>query len=272
MADEISASDAELVLRIADGVAYATINRPAARNALATPIIHRLLTFLEQIKTDRSVRVLLLQASGKTFVAGGDVKLFAAGLEMSAEARADDMKARGARGGALCSALAELPQPVLVAARGPAVGIGVSLILAADLAIVSETSSLLLSHVTLGLNPDGAATYFLPRQIGLKRAAEVALLGDPIDAQAALAMGLVNWVAPDDELNLRAEQLARRLAAGPATAIAETKLLLQASHKHDVEGQVAAEAESMRRSALSKDYAEGLRALLERRAPRFGQA
>lgn len=273
MLDTRPGAEAEdLILEIRSGVAYATINRPAARNAVSTPLIHDLLAFLERVGADPSVRAVLLQATGKSFIAGGDLKLFAAGLEASPQARGEDMKERAARAGRLCVAIANLPQPVIVAARGPSVGVGVSIVCAADLVIASETAQFRLSHVTLGINPDGAATYFLPRQAGLKRANAIAMLGDAIPAGDALAMGLVNWVVPDAELEVRAEALARRLAAAPAKALVEIKTLLKRSFDSELTAQVDAEAESLRRCAETPDYAEGLRAVLEKRPPRFGKA
>lgn len=269
--DLAASRNRELILEIRDKIAFITINRPEARNAISSPIIHEILEFLDQVKSDDGVRTVLLQATGKSFIAGGDLKLFAAGLEMSPEDRAQDMKTRAARAGRLCAALATLPQPVVVAARGTTVGVGVSILCAADLAIVSDASQFRLSHVQLGLSPDGAATYYLPRQIGLKRANALALLGDAVSAREALAMGLVNWVVPDAELEEQAESLARRLAAAPATAVAEIKALFRSSFNRDLEGQIAAEAESLHRCAVTADYAEGLRAILEKRPARFGE-
>jgi 2-(1,2-epoxy-1,2-dihydrophenyl)acetyl-CoA isomerase len=262
--------ESELILEVQDGIAYATMNRPSARNALSTPVRQELCSFIEGLASAPDVRVLFLQARGDTFIAGGDLKLFAAGLEMSDEDRAEDMRARAEGAGALCAALSSIPQPVLVAARGHAIGVGASIVFAADLAMVSRTAKLRLSHVSLGLSPDGAATYFLPRKAGLKRATALAMLGDTIDGEEALAMGLVNWVVPDAELEERAESLARRLAAAPGKALAETKRLMRESLNNGLAEQVAAEVESLRQCALTPDYVEGLRAVLEKRAPRFG--
>jgi len=270
LADEEAVANGEVILKIEDGVAYATVNRPKARNAMA-PYVRRPLTrFVESLKTNTDVRVLLLQATGPSFIAGGDVKSFSLGLEMTPEARAEDMRGRAAGAGVFSAALASIPQPVIVAGRGPSVGVGASIMLAADLVMLSENAMLRLSHVTLGISPDGLASWFLPRIVGLKRANQIAMLGDPLTAQEALALGLVNWVYPDEELDAEAEKLARRLASGAPQAIGEIKRLMLTSGARDLDGQVSAEAESLRRCALTDDYAEGLRAVLERRAPRFG--
>jgi 2-(1,2-epoxy-1,2-dihydrophenyl)acetyl-CoA isomerase len=261
----------ELITSIGDGIASATINRPAARNAMSTEVRGELMAFLESLRDNRDVRVVLLQAAGKTFIAGGDVKAFGLGLEMSPEDRAADMKRRAAGAGALSALISGLPQPVIVAARGFAVGVGASVIFAADLAIVSETAKVGLTHVTLGISPDGAATHFLPRQVGLKRAAQVALLGELMGADELLAMGLVNWVVPDAELDARAIALARKLAAGAPVAQQQTKRLLHGALARDIDAAVAAEADSLATCARTDDYAEGLRAILGKRPAVFGQ-
>jgi 2-(1,2-epoxy-1,2-dihydrophenyl)acetyl-CoA isomerase len=265
------AGEPRLLTQIDGGVAYATINRPEARNAMSSDVREALLEFLLGLAENPEVRVVLIQAAGKSFIAGGDIKAFGEGLEMTREERAADMERRAAGAGRVNAVLSALPQPVIVAARGYAVGVGASLLFASDLTIVSETTKLGLTHVNLGINPDGAGTFFLPRQVGMKRAAQVALLGEMMDAQELLSLGLVNWVVPDAELDQRALALAQKLAAGAPVAQQETKRLLRASLSNDIDAQVAAEAAGLRRCALTDDYAEGLQAILDRRPPRFGQ-
>lgn len=260
-----------LLTSVEDGVACATLNRPEARNALALELREELKAFLISLRTRTDVRVVLLQASGKSFIAGGDIKVFGRGLEMSPEDRSADMKMRATGAGGLSEIIQTLPQPVIVAARGFAVGVGASVVFAADLAMVSENAKIGLTHVTLGISPDGAGTFLLPRLVGMKRAAQIALLGEVMDADELLRLGLVNWVVPDGDLEDRAMELARKLADGAPVAQQETKRLLHGALDRDIAGQIVAEAESLARCALTDDYAEGLRAILDRRAPRFGQ-
>ena len=260
-----------LLTSIDNGVACATLNRPEARNAFAMELRLDLMAFLESLRERDDVRVILIQAAGKSFIAGGDIKIFARGLEMSPEERSADMRMRASGAGKLGSLIQSLPQPVIVAARGYAVGVGASVVFAADLAMVSDNAKIGLTHVTLGISPDGAGTFFLPRLVGMKRAAQIALLGETMNADELLDLGLVNWVVPDGELEDRAMALARKLAEGAPVAQQETKRLLLGSLGRDVDTQVAAEAESLARCALTDDYAEGLSAILARRAPRFGQ-
>jgi 2-(1,2-epoxy-1,2-dihydrophenyl)acetyl-CoA isomerase len=260
-----------LLTSVEGGVACATINRPEARNALALELRLELMAFLETLRTRDDVRVVLIQGAGKSFIAGGDIKVFARGLEMTPEDRSADMKVRAAGAGKLSEIIKTLPQPVIVAARGFAVGVGASVVFAADLAMVSDNAKVGLTHVTLGISPDGAGTFFLPRQVGMKRAAQIALLGEMMNADELLELGLVNWVVPDAELEDRAMALARKIAAGAPVAQQETKSLLQGALAREIDEQVTAEAESLARCALTDDYAEGLRAILGRRAPTFGQ-
>ena len=269
--DPSGIAEDNLILAIEGGIAFATINRPGARNAFARELRERLTAFLEDVRNNPDVRVVLIQAAGKSFIAGGDIKAFGLGLKMSPEDRAADMKGRAAGAGAFNALLHSLPQPVVVAARGPAVGVGASVIFAADLAIVSETAKVGLTHVGLGISPDGAGTYFLPHQVGLKRAAQVALLGEMLGADELLAMGLVNWVVPDEELDDRALALARKLAAGAPAAQQATKRLLQDALSRDIDAQVAAEADALGACALTDDYVEGLSAMLEKRKAEFGK-
>jgi len=260
-----------LLTSVKDGVACATLNRPEARNALALELRLDLMAFLESLRSRDDVRVVLIQAAGKSFIAGGDIKIFARGLEMTPQDRSDDMRMRATGAGKLSELIKSLPQPVIVAARGYAVGVGSSVVFAGDLAMVSDNIKVGLTHVTLGISPDGAGTWLLPRQVGMKRAAQVALLGEMIAADELLSMGLVNWVVPDNELEDRAMALARKLADGAPVAQQETKRLLQGALAREIDTQIAAEAESLARCALTEDYAEGLRAILGKRAPRFGQ-
>ena len=270
--DPSGLADDNLILEIGEGIAVATINRPGARNAMAGELRERLMAFLEEVRINADVRVVLIRGAGKSFIAGGDIKAFGEGLKMSPEDRSADMRRRAAGAGKLNVIINTLPQPVIVAARGPAVGVGASVIFAADLAIVSDNAKVGLTHVGLGISPDGAGTHFLPRQVGLKRAAQIALLGEMLGADELLAMGLVNWVVPDDELDDRAVALARKLAAGAPAAQQETKKLLHAAFDRDLEAQVVAEADALGRCAQTDDYAEGLGAMLEKRKAVFGKA
>jgi 2-(1,2-epoxy-1,2-dihydrophenyl)acetyl-CoA isomerase len=162
-----------------------------------------------------------------------------------------------------------LRAPLIASVHGPVAGIGMSFLMACDLAIAAEDSFYTLAYCHLGTSPDGGSSFFLPRTLGMKRAMEVAFLGDRIDAGTALAWGLVNWVVPAAELGERTAALARRLASGPAQAYAGTKRLLSQSLGSSLEAQLQAECESFARCAGTEDFVEGVAAFIAKRPPKF---
>jgi 2-(1,2-epoxy-1,2-dihydrophenyl)acetyl-CoA isomerase len=166
-------------------------------------------------------------------------------------------------------AMRRLPVPIVAAVHGAVAGIGMSLMMACDLALAADDTRFTLAYCHLGTSPDGGSTFFLPRTLGMKRAMEVALLGERIDAKTALAWGLVNWVVPAAELGERTAALARRLASGPAEAYAGTKRLLSQSLGSSIETQLQAEAESFARCTGTEDFVEGVAAFIAKRPPKF---
>jgi 2-(1,2-epoxy-1,2-dihydrophenyl)acetyl-CoA isomerase len=162
-----------------------------------------------------------------------------------------------------------MPKPVVAAVQGAAAGFGLSLVLAADLALAAEDTLFTSGYIHLGTSPDGGMTATLPRVVGLKHAAELLLLGDRFDAQRALALGLVNRVVPVGALDTEAAALTARLAAGPTCAYGRTKALLQATIGDAFDAQLRRETESFAACAATEDFAEGVRAFLEKRRPVF---
>jgi 2-(1,2-epoxy-1,2-dihydrophenyl)acetyl-CoA isomerase len=162
-----------------------------------------------------------------------------------------------------------MPKPVVAAVQGAAAGFGLSLVLAADLALAAEDAVFTSGYIHLGTSPDGGMTATLSRVVGLKRAAELMLLGDRFDAHRALELGLVNRVVPAGALAAEAAALAERLAAGPTHAYGRTKALLQATLGDAFDAQLRRETESFAACAATADFAEGVRAFLEKRRPVF---
>jgi 2-(1,2-epoxy-1,2-dihydrophenyl)acetyl-CoA isomerase len=153
--------------------------------------------------------------------------------------------------------------------HGAVAGFGMSLLMACDLAVAADDSYYTLAYILIGTSPDGGSTYGLPRIVGMKKAMEIALLGDRFDAATAERLGFVNRVVPAAELAGAARTLAQRLAAGPALAYAGTKRLLQQSLNSTLETQLQAEAESFARCASGPDFKEGVMAFVEKRKPNF---
>ncbi|HEY0302650.1 MAG TPA: enoyl-CoA hydratase-related protein, partial [Rhizomicrobium sp.] len=165
--------------------------------------------------------------------------------------------------------LRRLPKPVLASVEGACAGLGMSLVMACDLAIAAENSHFTMAYAKIGTTPDGGATYFLPRAVGMKRAAEIAFLSDRMDAPTAERYGLINRVVATDLIGRETGLLARRLAAGATQAIARTKALLADSLSRDLEAQLQREGESFGACATTQDMVEGINAFFEKRAPRF---
>ena len=153
--------------------------------------------------------------------------------------------------------------------QGAAAGVGLSFVLAADLALAADNVVFTSGYIHLGTSPDGGMTAMLPHVVGLKHAAELMLLGDRFDAPRALALGLVNRVVPADALAGEASALAAQLAAGPTHAYGRTKALLQATLGDAFDAQLRRETEAFAACAATEDFAEGVRAFLEKRRPVF---
>jgi 2-(1,2-epoxy-1,2-dihydrophenyl)acetyl-CoA isomerase len=254
------------VLTSRDGaVAHIRLNRPHVLNALDAPMAEALLEAVQAVAADAAVRCVVLSGAGRSFMAGGDVvAMHRAGADAPAFAAQLIAPLHQA-----LKLLAECPAPVLASAQGPVAGAGVSLLLAADLAIAADDLHLALAYPRIGASPDGSSTFTLPRIVGLRRAMEIALLSDTIEANDALRLGLVNRVVPLAELPAATAALARRLADGPTRAFAATRELLRESFDRTLEAQLDAEAESFIATAATADFREGTAAFAEKRRARF---
>jgi 2-(1,2-epoxy-1,2-dihydrophenyl)acetyl-CoA isomerase len=255
-----------------EGVATLTLNRPDALNALDDAMVEALVARTAEIAADDTVRVLILRGSGRHFMAGGDIRLFAQSLEQDGATRARAFQRLADRIHAAIETLARMPQPVIACVRGAAAGFGLSLMNACDLVFAADDAYFASAYLTLGVTPDGGGTYWLPRIVGSRRAAEIMLLGERLSAPAALELGLVNRVLPGTELEAAVDGAAKRLAAGPQRAVQGAKRLLRQSSAASLSEQLAAEAASFGACAGTDDFAEGVRAFLAKRPPRFGGA
>jgi 2-(1,2-epoxy-1,2-dihydrophenyl)acetyl-CoA isomerase len=162
-----------------------------------------------------------------------------------------------------------MQKPVLASVHGATAGIGIGLMLAADLAIASDEAFFTLAYRHIGLSADGGSTYFLPRVVGERRALELALLGDRFTAARALEIGIVNWVVPRAALADETAKLARRLADGPTVALGLAKTLIRSSFDNSWDEHSHREAESFARAVATEDHLEGVTAFVEKRKPHF---
>ncbi len=259
-------SDAEpIVFQKDGGVARIRFNRPQVLNALDERMILAFADAVSQVAEDESVRVVVLSGEGRGFLAGGDVGRFhAAGAEAPSVVNAIIGPFHRAM-----AALTTLRAPVVAALHGPVAGAGLSVALAADLAIASEDAKFTLAYSRIATSPDGGASWSLPRVVGLRRAMEMALLSDVIDAQEALRVGLVNKVVPLSQLADEVDALVARLAVGPTHAYGKIKALLRGSLQRSLPEQLEEERLSFLSCAGTADFAEGAAAFVQKRAGVF---
>lgn len=253
----------------AHGVATLTLNRPAVLNALDPAMAAALAAATGDLAARADVRCIVVTGAGAHFMAGGDIGYFASLLSMPPDERVRRVAAIIGPVHDSIRNLAAAPQPVIASVRGACAGFGLSLMLACDLAVVSRAATLSLAYCRIGASPDGGCTHALPRLTGLRRAMEIALLGDRFTAEDAAAMGLVNRLCDDGELEAVTAELSRRLAAGPGRTLARTKRLLRASLDNALDVQLAAEEESFLRGVAGAEFAEGVTAFVEKRPPDF---
>jgi 2-(1,2-epoxy-1,2-dihydrophenyl)acetyl-CoA isomerase len=250
-----------------DRVATIELNRPQALNAWNRQFGRDLLAALGQANEDDAARAVLITGAGRAFSSGADLKDF--GVEMTPEGQPDVYKVLTERYHPIMHAIRELPLPVVACVNGPAAGIGCSLALCCDLVIAAQSSYFLLAFVNIGLVPDGGSSLFVPTRVGMARAAEMAMLGERIPAAQALEWGLINRVAPDEQLAAEAGALASRLAAGPTGSYAGSKRLLNSWLYTRMDEQLELEARLQQEMVGSDDFVEGATAFVEKRPARF---
>lgn len=245
-----------------DAVAVITLNRPEKMNAL-TPELRELLgTHFDTAARDPAVRAVLLTAAGKAFCASGDVS------------RMGDFTAASGRellklAHRMVRNLANIEKPVVAGVRGAVAGIGWSMALACDAVIASDTARFAQVFRHVGVVPDGGAVYFLTQHLGIQRAKELVYSGRRVDAREACAMGLVNKVVPDAELDAAAFEYARELAAGPTFALGVAKKMFKLMYQPDLETLLDAEAWAQGLALLTDDHKEGVSAFFEKRKAEF---
>jgi 2-(1,2-epoxy-1,2-dihydrophenyl)acetyl-CoA isomerase len=255
-----------VTLSVADGVASLRLTRGEAGNAIDPAWVESFGDAVSACASDESVRAVLISADGRAFTVGGDLKHFASRLDDLGDALAEMVPAFHAALGTLASIRA----PVVAALQGPIAGGGIGLAYCADVVLATPSVKFVCGFTLLGLSGDGAGTWFLPRLIGPRRAAEMMLLGRSVNATEAVEWGLATRVVEDAVLETEALAIARTLADGPPRAIAHIRRLLRGSWDATLEEQMAAEAEAMADCGATADAREGVSAFVERRPPRFG--
>ncbi|HEX9040533.1 MAG TPA: enoyl-CoA hydratase-related protein [Trebonia sp.] len=258
----------ETVLLYRTGTAAKIVlNRPERMNAWSTALSRDLLEVLRDLASDDDVRAVMLTGAGRAFCSGADLKDAAASAESGATLDTDTILIDWYH--PIVTTIREMPKPVISAVNGPAAGAGLSLALAADLVVARESAYFLLAFVNIGLVPDAGSSLFVPARIGFARAAEMAMLGEPVHAPKAADIGLINACWPDDEFEKNAEALLLRLGNGPTRSYAGTKRELNHWVYARMAEHLALEASIQGELAKSKDCAEGIAAFLGKRPAQF---
>lgn len=249
-----------------DGIVTVTLNRPDKLNALIGHMRRDLAEALEETGSDRTVRVVVITGAGRAFCAGGDIGYMAELIE-----RRDSEEFSRLLGSArrVVTVIRQMTKPVIAAVNGVASGAGCNLALACDLRVVGTDATFSQSFVKIGLHPDWGGTYFLPHLVTPNKACELFFLGESIDAQEALRLGIVNRVVAPDELAGATRELAERLRDASPVSIAAAKQAVYLSQSADLEEMLRFETEAQLRCFESEDAREGIRAFLEKRPPKF---
>ena len=252
----------EIVLEHQGEISTLTLNRPQSFNAINSAMASAFLTTINAVSARPETRVLIVQGAGKAFMAGGDVAQFEQAPETVLPEILEPMHNA-------MKALTELPIPVLASVRGAVAGAGLSLMLACDLVIASETCKVSFAYTKLGASCDLGCSWALPRVVGMRKALEIVLLAEPISADEAKTLGLINQLVADTELAERTQLLAQRLADSAPIALAELKQLLRQSHQRSFSAQLEAERQSFTKCLASQDFKEAVAGFLQKRPVHF---
>ena len=261
-----ASAPAVLLESLDKGVLTLTLNRPERLNSFNVELHAALIGAFERARSDERCRAVLLTGAGKGFCAGQDLsdRSVAPGA-----ARPDLGESLENRYNPLIRTMKALPKPIVCAVNGAAAGAGANIALACDIVLAAKSAKFLQAFARIGLLPDCGGTWALPRLVGEARARAAILLAEPIDAERAEAWGMIYRAVDDEALANEARAIAEKLACGPTYGYALIKQALNASSTNGLNAQLDLERDLQRKAGLSDDYAEGVRAFFEKRAPNF---
>lgn len=245
------------------GVATLTLNRPKTYNTFNREMSLALIDALKKAAKDDAVRVVLLTGAGKAFCAGQDLREATDNNGIGFEQILNEHY------NPIITAIRELPKPVVCAVNGIAAGAGANIAFACDLTVAPASAQFTQAFSKIGLVPDSGGTYFLPRLVGMQRAAALMMLSDTITAEEAAQMGLIYQALADEEFEEGVKALTQRLATMPTRALGMTKDLLNRTWDNSLQDQLALEGEYQIKASNRYDYKEGVQAFLEKRKPKF---
>ena len=249
------------------GIARLTLSRPDKLNSFTGEMHAELRVALDSIQSDKAVRVLVLTGAGRAFCAGQD--LADSDMQMDDGKMPDIGNVVERNYKQLVLRLQNLRVPTIAAVNGIAAGAGASVALACDLVIATKSASFLQAFSKIGLIPDTGGTWFLPQRVGMARAMGLALLAEKLPAEKAAEWGLIWECVADSDFAARIDALAKQLSTAPTKALVRTRQAMHAAPGHTLEQQLSMEGGFMRELGWSPDYAEGVAAFMEKRAPKF---
>ena len=252
-----------ILFEIRDHIAFITLNRPDKLNAFTGEMALLLQNRLDECASLHEIRAVYLTGAGKAFSAGQDLSEVidpeGPGMEKILQEYYNPIVTR----------IRNLPKPIVAAVNGVAAGAGANIALCCDIVVATQSASFIQAFSKIGLIPDSGGTYFLPRLVGWQKAAGIAMLGDRVSAMEAERMGMIYKVYENEEFNGASRALAAVLAQLPTRALAFTKHALNYSAGNSLESQLILEDELQQKAAQTHDYAEGVKAFLEKRPPVF---
>ena len=256
-----------IIFAVEAGIARLTLNRPDKLNSFTEDMHAELRVALDSIQNDSSIRVLVLTGAGRAFSAGQDLADRAMQMVDGKMPDIGNVVERNYK--QLVLRLSNLRVPTIAAVNGIAAGAGASVALACDLVVAAKSASFLQAFSKIGLIPDTGGTWFLPQRVGMARAMGLALLAEKLPATKAAEWGLIWECVEDDAFPARIDALAQQLSTAPPRARVRTRQAMHAAPGHTLEQQLSFEGGMMRELGWSPDYAEGVKAFMEKRAPRF---
>ena len=257
-----------LIEAVDGGIATLTMNRPDRMNAMSTPMLQAMLEALARLAADGDVGVVVLAGAGRAFCAGGDVKAMAEGSEFAEgtlEGKAQSLRASME----ISRWLHEMPKPTIAMVGGAAAGAGLSLALACDIRIAGEEAKFTTAFGKVGYSGDFGGSYFLSQLVGTAKARELYFTADLVLASQALALGMVNRVVPQADLEAETRALAEQLAGGPRIALRYMKRNMNAAESGSLRELLDLEAWHHTRCGMTEDHREAAQAFVDKRQPVF---
>lgn len=257
-------SNNSIELKIENNIAYITLNRPEIFNSFNREMALRLQQILDDCDINTEVRAMVLTGNGKAFCAGQDLKEVT-----TPELNPGFKKILEEHYNPIISRIRNIKKPIIAAVNGVAACAGANIALACDIVVAHEKVSFIQAFSLIGLIPDSAGTFFLPRLIGFQKASALAMLGDKVSAEDAEKMGMIYKVLPSENFKEEVDKLAVKLANMPTLALGKIKEAFNKSLTNSLEEQLALESKLQIEAAQTEDYAEGVSAFVEKRKPKF---